>query len=142
MSISSRSGEASEGAHGRSHDARIHDQFTQQAEPFARSLELHGEAQTRLIVDATAPKRDDESLDVACGPGTVVAAFATHVRRAVGLDTTDAMLDQARALAFDCIMCRHRRGDVVRFIDNENIELPGVPDMRRENVFNKTQCFP
>jgi SAM-dependent methyltransferase len=50
-------------------------------------------------VEATAPKPDDESLDVACGPGTVAAAFAARVRRAVGLDTTDAMLDQARALA-------------------------------------------
>jgi ubiquinone/menaquinone biosynthesis C-methylase UbiE len=99
MSIFSHSGEASQSAHGSSHDARIHDQFTQQAEPFARSSELHDEAQIRLIVDATAPKLDDESLDVACGPGTVVAAFATRVRRAVGLDTTDAMLDQARALA-------------------------------------------
>jgi ubiquinone/menaquinone biosynthesis C-methylase UbiE len=100
MSIAQLSGdEATEGAHDRAHDARIHDQFTRQAAPFARSSELHGEAQIRLIMDATAPKPDDESLDVACGPGTVVAAFATRVRRAVGLDTTDAMLDQARALA-------------------------------------------
>lgn len=44
-------------------------------------------------------QRDDTILDVACGPGSVVAAFAPHVRRAVGLDATDAMLDQARSLA-------------------------------------------
>ena len=99
MSISGPIGEAPQGAHGGSHDARIHDQFTRQVARFARSSELHDDAQIRLLVDATEPKPDDESLDVACGPGTVVAAFATRVRRAVGLDTTDAMLDQARALA-------------------------------------------
>jgi SAM-dependent methyltransferase len=38
------------------------------------------------------------SLDVACGPGSVVAAFARRVRRAVGLDATAKMLDQARQL--------------------------------------------
>jgi ubiquinone/menaquinone biosynthesis C-methylase UbiE len=116
MSISCPIGEASEGANGSSHEVRIHDQFSQQAEPFARSSELHDEAQIRLIVDATAPKPDDESLDVACGPGTVVAGFATRVRRAVGLDTTDAMLDQARALAVRRKLnnMEWQRGDVYR----------------------------
>ena len=52
-----------------------------------------------LLVNATQPKPTDETLDVACGPGTVVAAFAAHVRRAIGLDMTQAMLEQARALA-------------------------------------------
>jgi ubiquinone/menaquinone biosynthesis C-methylase UbiE len=97
MPISCPIGEESEG--GGSHEARIHDQFGRQAERFARSSELHGNAQIMVLVDAAEPRSDDESLDVACGPGTVVAAFATRVRRAVGLDTTDAMLDQARALA-------------------------------------------
>jgi len=116
MSISPRIGEASEGADGSAHDARIHDQFTRQAERFARSSELHGDAQIMLLVDAAKPKPNDESLDVACGPGTVVAAFATRVRRAVGLDTTDAMLDQARALAVQRQLdnVAWRRGDVYR----------------------------
>ena len=99
MSIPRHNRNASASAGKSLHAARIHDQFTQQAARFARSSELHSEAQISLIVEATAPKPDDESLDVACGPGTVAAAFATRVRRAVGLDTTDAMLDQARALA-------------------------------------------
>jgi ubiquinone/menaquinone biosynthesis C-methylase UbiE len=116
MSISCPIGETSEGANGNSHDARIHDQFTRQAARFARSSELHGDAQIRLLVDASEPKGDDESLDVACGPGTVVAAFATRVRRAVGLDTTDAMLDQARALTAQRQLhnVEWRRGDVCR----------------------------
>jgi ubiquinone/menaquinone biosynthesis C-methylase UbiE len=38
-------------------------------------------------------------LDVACGGGLVVCAFAPHVRHATGIDMTPAMLVQARALA-------------------------------------------
>jgi len=116
MPISRHNHNGSAGAHDSAHEARIHDQFTQQAERFARSPELHTDAQIRLIVDATAPKPDDESLDVACGPGTVVAAFATRLRRAVGLDTTDAMLEQARALAAQRKLhnVEWRLGDVYR----------------------------
>lgn len=36
-------------------------------------------------------------LDVACGPGTLAAAFAPQVRHATGIDLTPAMLDQARS---------------------------------------------
>ena len=68
------------------HDALIGQQFGLQAERFARSPELHSDAQLNVLVEAAAPKPTDESLDVACGPGTVVAAFARHVRRAVGLE--------------------------------------------------------
>ncbi len=83
---------------GSSHESLIREQFSRQAELFARSPELHGDAQVMLLVNATHPKPTDVTLDVACGPGTVVAAFANHVRRAVGLDMTQAMLDQARTL--------------------------------------------
>jgi ubiquinone/menaquinone biosynthesis C-methylase UbiE len=114
MAISRPNGDSLNGARGRSHEARVRDQFTQQAEPFARSSELHGDAQVMRLVDAAKPKPDDESLDVACGPGTVVAAFARRVRRAAGLDTTAAMLDQARALATGCKLLNvaWRLGDV------------------------------
>ena len=71
-------------------DSLIQDQFSRQAELFARSPELHGDAQVMLLMDAARAKPADESLDVACGPGTVVAAFAARVRRAVGLDATGA----------------------------------------------------
>ena len=37
-------------------------------------------------------------LDVACGPGIVVCAFARVVKHATGLDLTPAMLDRARTL--------------------------------------------
>jgi len=81
------------------HEALVRDQFSRQAESFARSPELHDAAQLALLVDAARPQLGDVALDIACGPGTVVAAFAARVRRAIGLDATEAMLDQARDLA-------------------------------------------
>jgi SAM-dependent methyltransferase len=52
-----------------------------------------------MIVDAAAPRPDDTVLDVACGGGIVVCAFAPDVRQATGIDMTPAMLDRARQLA-------------------------------------------
>jgi len=96
------------------HAAAIEDQFTRQAEDFARSPSLHNDAVLALMVEAAQPGAGEESLDVACGPGTVVAAFAPHVRRAVGLDATAAMLDQARALAarLNLANVEWHRGDI------------------------------
>ena len=81
------------------HAATIADQFTRQASQFAASPALHNEAALALLVEAAGPRADDVSLDVACGPGTVVCAFARRVRRAEGLDATEAMLAEARRLA-------------------------------------------
>lgn len=81
------------------HDAMIRDQFSRQAEGFAKSPALHDEAALTLLVDSARPRAGDETLDIACGPGTVVAAFARRVRRSTGLDATEAMLRQARELA-------------------------------------------
>lgn len=81
------------------HSAEIVDQFTRQAERFAASPELHKEAALALLTDAAEPRASDVALDVACGPGSVVVAFAKRVGKAVGLDATDKMLDEARKLA-------------------------------------------
>ena len=87
------------GGHPPSHPGSINDQFTRQAELFANAPVLHDSAALAALIEAAAPQPTVTSLDVACGPGTVVAAFARHVRHAHGLDATAAMLDQARKLA-------------------------------------------
>jgi SAM-dependent methyltransferase len=81
------------------HAAAIADQFTRQAALFATAPALHDKAALDLLVDAARPLATDVALDVACGPGSVVLAFAGRVRRAVGLDATAAMLDEARRAA-------------------------------------------
>jgi ubiquinone/menaquinone biosynthesis C-methylase UbiE len=82
-----------------SHASTIVDQFSRQAELFAKSPALHNAVALDLLVEAGAPQPNDNVLDVACGPGSVVVAFASRVRRSVGLDATEAMLAQARSLA-------------------------------------------
>ena len=81
------------------HAATIDDQFTRQAAGFAASPVHHSQVALDLLVDAAAPKPTDVTLDVACGPGSVVMAFARRVSRAEGLDATEAMLEEARKLA-------------------------------------------
>jgi ubiquinone/menaquinone biosynthesis C-methylase UbiE len=81
------------------HAATIDDQFTRQAEQFAASPVHHNQAALDLLVAASNPSPGDVSLDVACGPGSVVLTFAGRVARAVGLDATEAMLAEARKLA-------------------------------------------
>lgn len=83
----------------KSHQATILDQFTRQAELFANADELHGDAVLSLLVDAVDPQPNETALDVACGPGTVVAAFSRRLHRCIGLDATEAMLEEARALS-------------------------------------------
>jgi ubiquinone/menaquinone biosynthesis C-methylase UbiE len=81
------------------HQERILDQFTRQAMPFSTANAITDANALRLIVAAASPGPDDTVLDVACGGGIVVCAFAPEVKHATGIDMTPAMLDRARQLA-------------------------------------------
>jgi SAM-dependent methyltransferase len=79
-----------------SHRDLILDQFTRQAVPFATAAPIRNqEALDRMVRMADAGP-SDTVLDVACGPGLLVCAFARVVSHATGIDLTPAMLDQAR----------------------------------------------
>src|SRR2546426_2594324 len=78
------------------HKDSILDQFTRQAVPFTTAPSIKDEAALRLIVEFSGAGPDDSVLDVACGGGLVVCAFARPVRHATGIDLTPAMLEQAR----------------------------------------------
>jgi len=80
------------------HRDQILDQFTRQAVPFATAPGIQDEAALRLVVEFVGAGSNDVTLDVACGPGIVVCAFAKVVKHATGLDLTPAMLDRARML--------------------------------------------
>jgi ubiquinone/menaquinone biosynthesis C-methylase UbiE len=81
------------------HQSLILDQFSRQATPFSSAATITDADALRMIVEAAHPEPDDTLLDVACGPGIVVCAFAPYVREAIGIDLTPAMLDRARELA-------------------------------------------
>ena len=83
----------------RSHQDLILDQFTRQAAPFSTAKTIADERALRLLVEFSGAGPDDTVLDVACGGGLVVCAFAQTVRQATGIDVTPAMLERARTLA-------------------------------------------
>lgn len=87
------------------HRELILDQFTRQAAPFSAAAMIADDAILQRIVDAAAPAPDDILLDVACGPGLVVCAFAPYVRHATGIDMTAAMLGEAAELAVRKGLC-------------------------------------
>lgn len=81
-----------------SHNSRILDQFTRQAVPFSQSPSVSNQKALEFIVSSAEAGPADTVLDVACGPGLLVCAFARVVRHATGIDLTPAMLEQARKL--------------------------------------------
>ena len=81
------------------HDELIVDQFTRQAVPFSTARTIADEKALQLLVELSSAGPSDTVLDVACGGGLVVCAFARHVRQATGIDVTPAMLERARDLA-------------------------------------------
>jgi SAM-dependent methyltransferase len=80
------------------HEQSILDQFTRQAIPFSTSPSIKDEIALNLLIQASGAGSADTVLDVACGPGLVVCAFAKVVAHATGIDITPAMLDRARQL--------------------------------------------
>ena len=99
-----------------SHSALIRDQFTRQATPFSTAAPIADEAALRMIVEAAEAGPNDALLDVACGGGIVVCAFAPHVKHATGIDMTPAMLARARKLAAEKGVANvtWQEGDVTR----------------------------
>lgn len=80
------------------HQDLILDQFTKQAIPFATAPGIKDQEALKLVVDFTGAGPHDTVLDVACGPGLVVGAFAQVVRHVTGIDLTPAMIERARTL--------------------------------------------
>lgn len=98
------------------HRERILDQFTRQALPFSTAPGIKDEAALAMLVEAARAGPDDVTLDVACGPGLVVCAFAKVVRHATGIDMTPAMLERGRTIAGEQGLANvtFREGDVQR----------------------------
>ena len=81
------------------HQTLIVDQFTKQAVPFSTAKTIADEKALQLLIDSAEARPHDTVLDVACGGGNVVCAFARMVRHATGIDMTPAMLERARLVA-------------------------------------------
>lgn len=80
------------------HTESIIDQFTKQADPFARKLGHSDERAFKLMREITKIDGSDVVLDVACGPGLVSCAFARIAKHVTGIDITPAMINRAKIL--------------------------------------------
>lgn len=80
------------------HQELILDQFTRQAAIYADAPAINHEASLRPLVACSGAGSEDVTLDVACGAGQAVCAFAKVVRQASGIDLVPAMIEKARAL--------------------------------------------
>ena len=98
------------------HRELILDQFSRQAGLFSSAAPITDAAALEMIVAAAKPGPVDRMLDLACGGGIVVCAFAPFVREAVGIDMTPKMLERAKALAAEKGLdnVRWHQGDVSR----------------------------
>lgn len=76
----------------------VQKQFTKTAEAFLKYAVRDSPETMAERVAYAGPQPDDLVLDVACGPGTLVLAFAPHVKFARGIDVTGAMLERARQI--------------------------------------------
>jgi ubiquinone/menaquinone biosynthesis C-methylase UbiE len=81
-----------------SHHRRILDEFTRRADAFATVPAITNTEALNLLVRMSGAGPGDTILDVACGAGLVVCAFAPVVRHATGIDLTPAMIERAQAL--------------------------------------------
>jgi ubiquinone/menaquinone biosynthesis C-methylase UbiE len=78
------------------HKQQVVEQFSQQAIPFSNAPSLRDQAALSRLVQASDAGSGDTVLDVACGPGLVVRAFAEVAARVTGVDLTPAMVERAR----------------------------------------------
>ena len=88
-----------DGVSNTGHSELILDQFTRQALAFSTAAMITDDKVLARIVECAGAQPVDTVLDVACGPGLVVCAFAPHVHSATGIDFTPTMLDRACVLA-------------------------------------------
>jgi len=80
-------------------ETAIQRQFGAAAARYTAS-DYHGAgADLAAMLEAASPRAGERVLDVGCGAGHTALAFAPRVREVVGLDLTEAMLAEARALA-------------------------------------------
>ncbi len=77
------------------HETRIRDEFTRQAETFSASSAITDAALTQRFVTALGEAISGSVLDVACGPGILSAAIAKSARDVVAFDLTPEMLKKA-----------------------------------------------
>jgi len=113
-----------------SHASMILDQFTRQAVPFSKSGPMSDAASLQMLVDLSGAGPASTVLDVACGPGLVVSAFAKSAKQVAGIDLVPAMIQRAQ------VICREQGLSNVRFDVGDVTRLP-YPDATYTHVVSR-----
>lgn len=74
----------------------VREQFDRNVGHYLHASPMADRELLQTIVGLADPGPGDRTLDVACGAGFLVCAFARQVQYAVGVDLSDAMLTEAR----------------------------------------------
>jgi ubiquinone/menaquinone biosynthesis C-methylase UbiE len=99
-------------------NARVLDQFTQQAPAYAALVNSSGTPLRGPLFEVTRPGAHERVLDVGCGSGQFAVALAPHVAHVTGVDLTPAMLEQARALQAQAGAAN------IEWIESDSMHLP------------------
>ena len=78
------------------HTNNVQKQFNRQASAYAETAQARDVRAMAGLVKLTRAGATSRTLDVACGPGRLTAAFAQQVEHASGLDATEQLLAIAR----------------------------------------------
>jgi SAM-dependent methyltransferase len=81
------------------HTTSIRDEFSHQADSFARSPAMSLAETLDAVVELVPEDPTASWLEIACGPGLIARATARRVGSVQGLDLTPSMVDKARAEA-------------------------------------------
>jgi SAM-dependent methyltransferase len=81
------------------YEESIRDEFTQQADSFARSPAMSAAATLGSVVEMVPADGEARWLETACGPAIVGRAIAARVGSVHGVDLTPAMVEKAAAEA-------------------------------------------
>lgn len=103
------------------HRARVDEEFTRQARPFAAASVLRAPELVDAIVLALGPAAQGHVVDLAAGPGVVTEALAERATSVVALDVTAATLEVAR----ERIQAAGHTG--VRFVRGDATRAPLAP---------------
>ena len=101
-----------------SHDDRVREEFTRQADTFSASSAITDVGLTQRFVTALGEAAAGYVLDVACGPGILSAAIAKTAREVVAFDLTPEMLKKAAQRCSDAGVSN------VSFREGNAAELP------------------
>ena len=116
--------------------------FSKHAEDYSKSQSHASGPDLAALIETLSPKITELALDVATGTGFTAVSLAGRVKHVTGIDLTEEMLDQARALARSrgVANIEFKRGDAMR-MDYPDSSFDIVTTRRATHRFDDVPGF-